>query len=130
MADYFEVEDITDNVIKDVITDEHVSSATNEVNSIARALGVSISDIDSTAYEVIELAKDYACYLAALESEGSALSNSFAGAGMTGNDIYTTKKDSFWKKFVARKSSMTPEIFKGSADTKAAHVATIELYRS
>lgn len=129
MADYFAVGDIKDNVIKDVITIAHVQAATNEVNAIARSLGVSVADIESTAYEVVELAKDYGCYLAAFESEGSALSNSFSGAGMTGSDIYTTKKDSFWKKFNTRKASMTPEIFKGSADNKAENVAVIELYR-
>lgn len=106
MANYFELTDIKDEIIKGIITDDHITETNEEIDAIAKSKGV--VDIPNPApYELKKLAIAYGCYVAALYQSGASASNIMGGSDR--EDVYAKKATHYHKEYLRRKSELSKE---------------------
>ena len=112
---YFNIEDVLDVLLKDLLTDEDIQESTQYVNGLAARLSVAPDHIRTPiAYPVSQLALFYALMVCARNA--SALID---GNLETKEDAYERKRAIYEKEYLRWEARITAETFTGLAGADA-----------
>lgn len=118
---YFEKEEIRDQLLADMLTEEDIADADNYIDDLAQSLNVEPRDIViPTPYKVKQLAMSYALMICA---RGGSIMNE---RGADGNDAYEIKRRVYQREIDRLTSAMTVQILTGQKSNAAPGVITLE----
>jgi hypothetical protein len=104
---YCSTDDIRDELLKELVTEDDLQEASSEIDDLARSLNVSPERIPNPAPNIVKK------LTAALTLTITARNNSLMNTGADGEDAYE-KKRQVWAKEVDRLSRLiTPELLLG-----------------
>lgn len=108
---YFEIEQVRDKLLKDVLSEEDIDESTEYINNIANRLKVDHTQIPSPApYPVRTLAMYYALMICA---QNETVLNS--GGDEAGDDSYELKRKTYAKQVADLEGEITAETLLGGS---------------
>lgn len=126
MTPYITVEDVEDEVLRDLIQYRDLEAASQQIVDIARSLGVSEESISLPLTNIVqELAVCIACERRAKFTVGTA-TRSYDG----GVDIYECKRRAYAADVKRLTSQITVQSLMGDVSSKGDFAPTIELFRA
>lgn len=118
---YFEKEELRDQLLADMLTEEDCVDADDYIEDLARSLGVEPVDIAvPTPYKVKQLVMSYALMVCA--RNGSIMNEK----GSDGTDAYEMKRRVYQREIDRLTSAMTADILTGQKSTTGLGIITLE----